>query len=87
MSDVSTTTVKVSGSTRDRLAAMARKGESMEDVIVTLLEEHQRAQARRRMAWERRLAKADANPNAVAWAEKTADDMAVYLKERQAARQ
>lgn len=85
MADISATTVKVSSATRDRLAALARKGETMEDVITTLLDEHQRAQARRRLAWERRLAHASANPAAVAWGEKTSNNMARYLEERQAA--
>lgn len=85
MADIAAATVKVSGSTRDRLAALARKGQTIDDVITALLDEHQRAQARRRLAWGRRLARADANPAAVAWGEKTADDMARYLEERRAA--
>ncbi|MGW4243715.1 hypothetical protein [Nocardia sp. NPDC004722] len=42
--------------------------------------------ARRRMAWERRLAKADANPAAVEWAANVSDELARYLREREEVR-
>ncbi|MBV9312161.1 MAG: hypothetical protein JO100_00175 [Pseudonocardia sp.] len=80
------TTVKVSRETRDRLAAIAERGETMEATIVKLLDSYQSVRARKRQAWEARLTRANDNPGAVEWGEKQADHLAKLLDERQASR-
>ncbi|MET8773926.1 hypothetical protein ABZV58_02760 [Nocardia sp. NPDC004654] len=80
------TTVKVSSETRDRLAALAAKGETMEEAILKLIDSYEHVKTRQRLAWEARLARAEANPVAVAWAEQTVADLVERAEQRQAGR-
>ncbi|MBL1077501.1 hypothetical protein JK358_24145 [Nocardia sp. 2] len=56
----------------------------MEDTLRMLIAEHESRRMRQRMAWEARLERAQADPQAVVWAEREADRLAKYLEDRQA---
>ncbi|MGY5209990.1 hypothetical protein [Nocardia gipuzkoensis] len=80
------TTIQTSTETRDRLAALTRKGSTLEDTIRALLDRDEARHARQQMLLDEQFAAARRDPDAVAWATREADRLAQMAKEREGAR-
>lgn len=81
------TTIKVPKSLRDELNALADaggRGTTLADVLAQLLEEHRAKATRERNAAEALFAKAAADPDAVAKADRIAKRAVEFLQSRKA---
>jgi hypothetical protein len=80
------TTIQTSTETRDKLAALTKKGSTLEDTIRALIERDEARHARQRMLLEERFAAARNNPDAVKWATREADRLVQLAAAREGAR-
>lgn len=81
------TSIKVPKALRDELNELADRGgrgTTLADVLTQLLEEHKTTRLRQRLAFEELLARAKADPDAVAKADRIAQGAIEHLRRPQA---
>jgi hypothetical protein len=79
--------MKVSTDNRDRLAAIAAPGETMDIALGRVLVEFERARTREKLSGEARLAAARNDAEAIAWVNRNVSMLAEMSAARRAARQ
>lgn len=80
------TTIQTSTETRDKLAALTKKGSTLEDTIRMLINHDEARRSRQHMLLEERFAAARNNPAATQWANKEADRLIQLAAQRDSTR-